>query len=174
MNYPIKSHIILSKTTLTPLVLSRNFCKFIAKYIMNVFDHSEPCKEMENYVESVLLSSNLLFSVVMISLYYLSRCKSKLTTGSEKKTFVVTLILGMKTLCDNSYSNSSWEKISGIPVDQINIEERKLLSVLNFDLMITESLYFKWLEFVQMQVQSFKSSISSPPKYQRLHCTFVH
>ena len=110
-------------------------------------------------MHSVLSSSTVLFSVVMFSLYYLYILqKSDLCTGSEKKTWVVTLILAMKALCDNTYTNQCWVKISGIPLEQLNKEERKILAILDYDLTLSDSLYFKWLSIIEDQVETFKAS----------------
>ena len=79
--------------------------------------------------------------------------------GSEKKTLVVTLMLGMKAICDSTFSNLSWESVSGIPLDILNKEERKILSWLDFDLMISESMYFNWMGIIENQVEIFKSKL---------------
>ena len=148
----------LSRTILTKQVLTKNFSKFVSKYIMHTF-YQDSTREIDLYVHSVLSSSTILFSVVMFSLYYLYKLqKSVICTGSEKKTWVVTLILAMKALCDNTYTNLCWEKISGIPLEQLNREERKILAILDYDLTLSESLYFKWLSIIEDHVETFKAS----------------
>jgi hypothetical protein len=94
----------------------------------------------------------------MSSLHYLSRIES---TGSAEMTWVASLILAMKALCDQTYSNLSWEKISGIPVDLLNQEERRLFRLLNYDLTLSESQYFKWLSAVEQQIETYKSSCTA-------------
>jgi hypothetical protein len=154
----LKEKVALSRTILTKEVLTKNFSKFVSQYIMNTF-LKDSTKEIDRYVHSVLSSSTVLFSVVMFSLYYLYRLqKSDLCTGSEKKTWVVTLILAMKALCDNTYTNQCWVKISGIPLEQLNKEERKILAILDYDLTLSDSLYFKWLSIIEYQVETFKAS----------------
>jgi hypothetical protein len=65
-------------------------------------------------------------------------------------------MLGMKVLCDNTYSNRSWENLSGIPLRQLNLQEIKFLEFLNFDLMISQTEYFQWMKTIEKQVSDFR------------------
>ena len=157
----LEARLHLSKTLLTPSVLTTQFSNFVAIFIENACDTEFDNGEFASYVHNVLRASSLPFSVVMLSLYYIHvvRSKIKKSLGSEKITFVVSLMLGMKFICDNTYSNLSWANLSGIPLKHLNRQEMKFLQFLDYEMMISQAEYLEWIESVEKQVFHFRMQL---------------
>jgi hypothetical protein len=141
----LKTKISLSKTALTSSVLTVEFSSFIACFVYSKWHsisfHTIAISKMKKllatkkFVHDVLKSTALPFSVVLVSLYYIDQLKIRRPrlaggVGSECRVFVCALMLAMKTLCDNTYSNKSWEKVSGIPLLELNKSEVRVNFVL--------------------------------------------
>ena len=62
--------------------------------------------------------------------------------------FVTSLMLSSKYLNDRNASNSAWSKISGIPLESLNIMEMKLLSVIEYKLHVEVDLFDRWIKFL--------------------------
>lgn len=62
--------------------------------------------------------------------------------------FVTSLMLSSKYLNDRNASNSAWSKISGIPLESLNIIEMKLLSVIEYKLHVEVDLFDRWIKFL--------------------------
>ena len=133
---PSKIH--LSKTILTPEILTTSFSSFVAKFVFGLWHDipfqsvvSKPYKGLSHFIQfvhDILKSTSLPFSVVLLGIKYIHRLRisrPELTgaPGSECRLIVCALMLAMKELCDNTYSNRSWKKISGIPLKEINQTE---------------------------------------------------
>jgi hypothetical protein len=134
----LKSKINLSRTLLTPQVLTSQFSAFVAKYVYSIW-HDLPFEQVATgrfkclphfikFTHEILRMTSLPFSVVLLSLKLVKNLKTRRPSlrgapGSECRLMVCALMLAMKALCDNTYSNRSWEKISGIPLAEINQTE---------------------------------------------------
>lgn len=80
------------------------------------------------FVRDILKVTTLQLSVVLLSLKLVLHLKSLKPNlngaeGSEFRLLVCTLMLAMKLLVDNTYTNFTWQKVSRIPLDQINTVE---------------------------------------------------
>lgn len=62
--------------------------------------------------------------------------------------FVTSLMLSSKYLNDRNASNSAWSKISGIPLESLNIIEMKILSVIEYKLHVEVDLFDRWIKFL--------------------------
>lgn len=174
---PIKSKINLSKTLLTPQVLTPQFSAFVAKFVYSIWhtisfqsaatQHHKGLPHFVRFTHEILRSTSLPFSVVLLALKLIHTLKTRRPAltgapGSECRLIVCALMLAMKSLCDNTYSNRSWEKISGIPLIELNQTEMEFLVQIQFDLVIPASEYFEWLETIEQAVISYRQ-MQSPP-----------
>ncbi|KAI8927536.1 hypothetical protein BC831DRAFT_412849, partial [Entophlyctis helioformis] len=165
------ANIALSKTVLTPNVLSPYLPAFIATLSYSIW-HGRSFAEMSatptpglkhyaRFTMDILRATGLSFSVVLLSLKFIYRLKTrrpelKGAEGSECRLLVCALMLAMKYLMDNTYSNKTWHKVSRIPLQEINVTEMEFLDQVNFDLHVEEEDYFEWLAFIEQAVVQFR------------------
>ncbi|KAJ3386245.1 hypothetical protein HDU92_002643 [Lobulomyces angularis] len=162
--YLTSNQIQLSKTLLTdtsPLLI-----EFTTSYIQLLWNNISlnqsvfnPNKEFQLFVKDILNKTNLCFSVLLISLKFISKLKKfnpgQVGQGSECRIFICSLMLSMKFLMDNSYTNETWEKVSNIPISQINKAEVEFLVQIRFDLNISEKEYAYWLIDIEQKVKEY-------------------
>ena len=96
--------------------------------------------------------------VIVLAIYFISRFRQKLSRfktignkpvpGSEKALWIISLIISNKLLDDNKYANSAWAKVSKLSITEINKAERECLSILDFNLFVSEKTYSNWLEIL--------------------------
>ncbi|KAK9761554.1 hypothetical protein K7432_013470 [Basidiobolus ranarum] len=97
----------------------------------------------------VLSSTQVPIPVVLLALIYIQRFKgsspsTKGADSSEGRLFVVSLMLANKYLDDNAYTNRTWSEVTGIPLQEINIMEKEFLTVLSFNLNVTNRELKGW------------------------------
>lgn len=75
-----------------------------------------------------------------------------------RRMFLAALISASKYLQDRNYSNRAWAKISGLPVNEINGNERAFLKVVDFQLHLPAEEFQRWTE----RLAALASPSSSP------------
>ncbi|KAF9973059.1 hypothetical protein BGZ65_009470, partial [Modicella reniformis] len=90
------------------------------------------------------------------------------------RVFLATLIVAAKYLNDQSPKNKHWSAHSTIfSVGEVNLMEKQLLSLLDFDLRITEAdLALSLQDFLQIQAAS--STLSSPTLHASISMSNMH
>ena len=63
-----------------------------------------------------------------------------------RRMFLAALISASKYLQDRNYSNRAWAKISGLPVGEINGNERAFLKVVDYKLHLPAEEFQRWTE----------------------------
>ncbi|KAM0791512.1 hypothetical protein ACM66B_005963 [Microbotryomycetes sp. NB124-2] len=63
-----------------------------------------------------------------------------------RRMFLAALIAASKYLQDRNYSNRAWSRISGLPVNEINSNERAFLNLVGFDLHLGAQEFRRWTE----------------------------
>lgn len=58
-----------------------------------------------------------------------------------RRMFLAALICASKFLQDRTYSNRAWSKISSLPVQEINVNEKAFLELLGYNLYVDADLY---------------------------------
>jgi len=61
-----------------------------------------------------------------------------------RRMFLASLICASKFLQDRNYSNRAWSRLSGLPVSEINANERAFLDVLGYELFIKPDTFTSW------------------------------
>lgn len=61
-----------------------------------------------------------------------------------RRMFLASLIAASKYLQDRNYSNRAWARISGLPVHEININERIFLGMMGFQLHLKADDFARW------------------------------
>ncbi|KAL2264629.1 hypothetical protein VTJ83DRAFT_7139 [Remersonia thermophila] len=126
---------------------------------------------VEEFITQLVISSNVQVPTLMSSLVYLRRLKSRLQPAAKglrcttHRIFLASLILAAKYLNDSSPKNKHWANYSivqnhaynfGFSRTEVNLMEKQLLFLLDWDLRISEEdLYYEldpFLEPIRNQV----------------------
>jgi hypothetical protein len=120
-----------------------------------------PLPGLEEFITQLVVSSNVQVPTLMSTLVYLNRLKSRLQPMAKglrcttHRIFLASLILSAKYLNDSSPKNKHWASYSVIQTEaynfgfsrtEVNLMEKQLLSLLNWELRITESDLHRELE----------------------------
>lgn len=120
---------------------------------------------LEEFITQLVVSSNVQVPTLMSTLVYLGRLKSKLQPMARglrcttHRIFLAALILAAKYLNDSSPKNKHWANYSNIITEsynfgfsrtEVNLMEKQLLFLLEWDLRITqEDLYRDLDDFLE-------------------------
>ncbi|KAK4234331.1 cyclin-U4-1 [Achaetomium macrosporum] len=119
---------------------------------------------VEEFITQLVISSNVQVPTLMSSLVYLRRLKSRLQPMAKglrcttHRIFLASLILAAKYLNDSSPKNKHWANYSAVSTHaynfgfsrtEVNLMEKQLLFLLDWDLRITEQdLYYELDHFL--------------------------
>ncbi|KAI0033706.1 cyclin-domain-containing protein, partial [Vararia minispora EC-137] len=107
-----------------------------------------------NFMHKLLQTTQLSQSVIVLSLHYVYRLKSRNGTtvpspGSEFRVAVAGLMMANKFVDDNTYTNKTWSEVSGIELSEINKMEREFLAGINFELYVDKQTYESWVNLLK-------------------------
>ncbi|CAJ2504980.1 Uu.00g123740.m01.CDS01 [Anthostomella pinea] len=126
---------------------------------IQVNDSSLP--SLEEFITQLVVSSNVQVPTLMSTLVYLTRLKSRLQPMAKglrcttHRIFLAALILAAKYLNDSSPKNKHWATYSNINSDsysfgftrtEVNLMEKQLLFLLEWELRITEEDLYRELD----------------------------
>ncbi|MCJ1438802.1 hypothetical protein MMC27_008192 [Xylographa pallens] len=118
--------------------------------------HPAALPSLEEFIQSLIDRSHVQVPTLMSSLVYLSRLQARLPPVAKgmrctvHRIFLASLILAAKNLNDSSPKNKHWARYStvrgyesfGFTLTEVNLMEKQLLFLLDWDLRITpEDLY---------------------------------
>ncbi|KAM5346517.1 hypothetical protein ACJ41O_009522 [Fusarium nematophilum] len=116
---------------------------------------------LEEFITQLVVSSNVQVPTLMSTLVYLGRLKSKLQPMARglrctaHRIFLAALILAAKYLNDSSPKNKHWANYSHVTTEyysfgfsrtEVNLMEKQLLFLLEWDLRITEEDLYRDLD----------------------------
>lgn len=116
---------------------------------------------LEEFITQLVISSNVQVPTLMSTLVYLNRLKSRLQPTSKglrcttHRIFLASLILAAKYLNDSSPKNKHWANYTVIQTQayhfgfnrtEVNLMEKQLLFLLDWDLRITEDDLYRELD----------------------------
>jgi PHO85 cyclin-1 len=117
---------------------------------------------LEEFITQLVVSSNVQVPTLMSTLVYLTRLKSRLQPMARglrcttHRIFLAALILAAKYLNDSSPKNKHWANYSQISNDyvsfgfsrtEVNLMEKQLLFLLDWDLRISEEDLYRELDY---------------------------
>ncbi|KAK3901754.1 hypothetical protein C8A05DRAFT_16100 [Staphylotrichum tortipilum] len=117
---------------------------------------------MEAFITQLVIASNVQVPTLMSSLVYLRRLKSRLQPMAKglrcttHRIFLASLILAAKYLNDSSPKNKHWANYSvvstkiysfGFSRTEVNLMEKQLLFLLDWDLRIAEEDLYRELDY---------------------------
>ncbi|KAK3333028.1 hypothetical protein B0T19DRAFT_115153 [Cercophora scortea] len=117
---------------------------------------------LEEFITQLVVSSNVQVPTLMSTLVYLNRLKSRLQPMAKglrcttHRIFLASLILAAKYLNDSSPKNKHWASYSvlntsvvnfGFSRTEVNLMEKQLLFLLDWDLRISEEDLYRELDY---------------------------
>lgn len=120
----------------------------------DVFASKKPPKiEILYYIKRIIKYSSIENSTLIISLIYIDRLCSQsnitLTLCNIHKILFACCLVAIKYNEDTIYDNKYYSQIAGISLKETNMLEYSCISLMNFDLFIDESIFDKYLTYIQ-------------------------
>lgn len=113
------------------------------------------CCGLRKFIAHIFSNINISYNTLYLSLYYLFEIKKIIGKYIYKnnihnfllcgrRMFIMALIISDKYLKDQNYKNIVWSKITKLKLLDINLYEKEILKILDYDLYIHEDVFRYW------------------------------
>lgn len=150
-------------------------------FAQTVLNPTKSVRYFRLFTHKILNYTSIPYSVVVLALKYVHRLKSLKPSlcgapGSECRVLVCTLMLAMKFLIDNHFSNKTWHTISEIPLCEINVAEMEFLNQLNHNCNVRKEEYFDWslsVDHFYQQYRQHQARYANPALSLQYHTNYT-
>lgn len=130
----------------SPNTLDKQNVNRLVEQNINIFDLTQmPCIPLHMYIARVIYYCQTEKSIIVSSLIILDRiftvCPKILTSSSAYKLFFICVVVCTKMYNDTFFTNQFYAKVGGISLNEINMLEIQLLSLLKFNLYVESDVY---------------------------------
>ncbi|KAI7882638.1 hypothetical protein K492DRAFT_176134 [Lichtheimia hyalospora FSU 10163] len=91
-----------------------------------------------------------------------------------RRMFLAALVTASKFVQDKTYRNSTWAKIAGLPVAEINAAERIFLNLISYRLYIAQPTFERWHHLLHMHVEARAANHPTTTTTTWLHYNHQH
>ncbi|ORY03391.1 hypothetical protein K493DRAFT_311757 [Basidiobolus meristosporus CBS 931.73] len=74
-----------------------------------------------------------------------------------RRMFMASLIAASKFTQDKNYKNRTWASIMGVSVEEVNCIELTFLKLVDYQLLVPETIFLRWEEFLKNQIRTHRS-----------------
>lgn len=139
-------------------------CIIIEKYnkTFKKYNHNKHnIYRFNNFIITAFMKINMEYNTLCLSLYYFIKLKliieNKIDCNNNisdfllcgRRMFIICLIISNKYLKDNCYKNISWAIITKLKNKDINLYEKDVLKILNYNIYISYKDFIFWKEKVK-------------------------
>ncbi|KAK9729192.1 PHO85 cyclin-5 [Basidiobolus ranarum] len=78
-----------------------------------------------------------------------------------RRMFMASLMVASKFTQDKNYKNRTWANIMGVSVAEVNCIEMTFLKLIDYQLLIPESIFNRWETFLKNQISSHRPKVGS-------------
>lgn len=130
-------------------------------------------------VHKLLRHNYISTNIILLGLKFidrvLSNCRGiRVTKGAETRVFIIAVMLAQKITSDSPFSNKTWEKISKIPLEELNLLEKEFLGQIEYSLHLSEMEYNDWIRYVKSLASVEQHRLSQPIRRPQPQPLFQH
>lgn len=102
------------------------------------------------FIRKTLQAINLNPQIPYTALYFITQLRIKnpnmqMRKGMEFHLIIACFLIAQKMIDDFRWTNSTWSRLAGIPLFELNLMEREILERLSYEVNVPPSEYMDWV-----------------------------